>query len=323
MRDPLKVITKTKRQLDRIGYVHELTEQTYLNIIKAGFNASTLPQVFVLAQVCLENQPTSARAAFYRAVSVGAYPNTAAVHYRQALNIILKLRRAGVIPYSWITDGTREHYKPSSWGGLDDFGDTCRQAYRKDFWAGQRDYLEVVVEKDAMSGVLRPVTSEYDIGLNVIRGNSSETFVWNMAERLREITKPIHIYYLGDHDPNGLDIERDIRQRLQGFMAGRFIFWDRLAITSEEFQERADLTGFPVRQSAKAKGWKTRCDAYIAEHGDKCVEIDALAPTEVRRRLKEVIESHIDQGAWKRLQEVEKMERETISKTFSKLGEAA
>lgn len=311
-------IAAAKHQLAEIGFECGLTDQTYENIVKAGFNRSTLPQTFVLAQTLLKFQPISVRGVFYRAVSTGIYPNTEQKYYRQVCGIILKLRRAGIVPYLWVTDGTREHYKPSSWSGLQDFGDTVRAAYRKDFWASQTDYLEVIVEKDAMSGVLRPVSDEYDIGLNVIRGNSSETFVWSLAERLREIEKPVFILYAGDHDPNGLDIERDIRQRLQRFM-GRPVSWERLAITSEEFSERADLTGFPVRQN-DSKGWRTRCADYIARYGDKCIEVDALPPTEIRQRLKDAIEAHINQTAWQRLRAAEELERETIRQTFSRWG---
>ena len=306
-------ISGTKRHLRAIGFECGLTEQTYRNISAAGFNRATLPQVFVLAQVLLENQPISVRGAFYRAVSTGIYPNTDQKHYRQVCNIILKLRRAEIVPYPWVTDGTREHYKPSSWSGLGDFADTVRDAYRKDFWESQSDYVEVVVEKDAMSGVLRPVAKEYDIGLNVIRGNSSETFIWSLAERLREIKKPVFILYAGDHDPNGLDIERDIRERLRGFM-GRAVSWQRLAITSDEFLSRTDLTGFPVRMAAKSKGWKTRCDRYIENFGDKCIEIDALPPNEIRQRLTKSIESHINQTEWQKLRIIEQLERDTISK---------
>lgn len=306
-------INGSKRHLRAIGFECRLTEQTYRNISVAGFNRATLPQVFVLAQVLLENQPISVRGAFYRAVSAGVYPNTDQKHYRQVCNIILKLRRAGIVPYSWVTDGTRQRYKPSSWSGLEDFADTVRDAYRKDFWAAQADYIEVIVEKDAMSGVLRPVANEYDISLNVIRGNSSETYVWDLAERLREIKKPIFIYYLGDHDPNGMDIERDIKKRLQGFMK-RPVKWQRLAITDREFRNRSDLMGFPTRMAEKSKGWQTRCAEYIEKFGDKCVEIDALPPNEIRQRLKEAIESHINQARWQRLQTVEQLERDTIAK---------
>jgi hypothetical protein len=96
-----------------------------------------------------------------------------------------------------------------------------------------------------------------------------------------------------------------------------------LAITSEEFSERRDLTGFPVRMATKAHGWRTRCQRYIAEHGDKCIEIDALPPNEIRQRLRQTIESHIDQAEWQRLKKNEALEREAITTIFSKLRKRA
>jgi hypothetical protein len=195
-------------ELEAIGFECSLESQTIANIVEAGFDKRTLAQSLVLAQILADQNPISVRGAFYRAVSAGMYPDTGEKHYRQASAIILKLRRAGLVPYSWIADSTRIRRKPSSWSGLADFGETVRSAYRKDFWASQRAYIEVFVEKDAMAGVLGPVTDEYDIYLNVVRGNASETFLWNCAEQLKEIEKPIFIFYFGDHDPNGLDIER-------------------------------------------------------------------------------------------------------------------
>ncbi len=308
-------IDSIKDQLREIGFEPSLTDETYANIIEAGFNRKTLAASFVLAQILLENQPISVRGAFYRAVSAGMFPGTDKQWYRQTISIVLKLRRSGIIPYAWVADGTRQRYKPSSWGGLDDFAETVQGAYRKDLWASQRDYLEIICEKDAMAGTLRPVADKYDLAIDIIRGNSSETFVWNIAETLRQIEKPVHVFYLGDHDPNGLDLERDIRRRLQGFV-DRPIEWSRLGITSEEFFLSEDLVGFPTRMATKSNGWSTRCKKYVDLYGDKCVEIDALPPKEIRTRLQEAVESHIDIGAWQKLQSIERLEMDTIEKTF-------
>ncbi len=295
---------------------HCLSERTVTRIKQLGFNKATLDQVFVLAQVLIDHHPITVRGAFYRAVSSGAYPNTDEAYYRQASNIVLKLRRGGLIPYDWVPDSTRLRLKSSSWSGLEDFGDTVRDCYRKDFWAGQSGYIEFIVEKDAMAGVLRPVTDEFDVHLNVIRGNSSETFVWTLAEALKDIEKPISLYYLGDHDPNGLDIERDLQTRLRGFLGTKEFTWQRLGITGDDFK-REDLLGFPVRPSG-SKSWRRRTGDYIEQHGDRCVEIDAIPPAEIRQRLRDTIEGHIDQGAWERLRVVERAERETINKVFGK-----
>jgi hypothetical protein len=292
-----------------------LTRDTYRNIATAGFDCRTLPACFVLAQVLIDNQPITVRGSFYRAVHTGIYPDNADKHYRQVGRLILKLRREGIIPYDWIADSTRTRTKPSSWSGLQDYADTVRDCYRKDFWADQHDYVEVCVEKDAMAGVLRPITREYDVYLNVIRGDCSETFIWNWAESLREIKKPISIYYLGDHDPAGLNIEQDLRRRLEGFL-DRPVKWERLAVTDQDFS-RSDLLGFPIRESTrKAKACKRRCEDYISRFGDRCMEVDAIAPTEIRQRLREAIESHIDQDAWDRLKQVEDMERSTIKQSL-------
>ena len=160
-----------------------------------------------------------------------------------------------------------------------------------------------------MSAVIEPVTAEFDVHLNVIRGHVSETFVWNIAEEWKEIEKPIYAYYLGDHDPSGLRIESSLNSKLSRFTE-KDLEWERLAITSEDFQ--SDLLGFPVKRSGS---WRPLPGAY----GDRCVEVDALPPGEIRRRVREAIERHIDYDQWWRLQETERLERETLKSTLGGL----
>ena len=153
-----------------------------------------------------------------------------------------------------------------------------------------------------MAGILQPVTYEFDVHLNVIRGQVSETFVWNIAEEWKEIQKPIYAYYLGDHDPSGLKIESSLKSKLYSFTGSEFA-WQRLAITEDDFANES-LLGFPVK---RAGSWRE----YMAEHGDRCVEVDALAPDEIRERVKNSIEFHIDGMQWDKLQQTERLERES------------
>jgi hypothetical protein len=148
----------------------DLTWKTYANIVEAGFNRASLAAAFVLTQLTLELQPITVRGLMYRAQAAGLYPSTADKFYEQTARVVLKLRRKGIIPYPWIVDSTRRRLKPSSWSGLADFAKDAARAYRKDFWARQPDYIEVFVEKDAMAGILEPVTYEFDVHLNIIRG---------------------------------------------------------------------------------------------------------------------------------------------------------
>jgi hypothetical protein len=246
------------------------------------------------------------RSALYRAVCAGIYPDTSDRHYRQCQRIILKLRRRDVIPFDWIVDSTRRRLKTSSWSGLEDYWETVAACYRRSLWARQDDYVEVFVEKDAMAGVIEPVTAEFDVHLNVIRGQVSETFAYNIAAEWRRIQKPIYAYYLGDHDPAGLEIEKILQGKLEKF-SGRKISWARLAVTPSQFR-RKTLLGFPVKATVSA----ARRKSYIASFGDRCVEVDALPPSEVRQLVRSAIESHIDQVEWRRLKEVERLEKQSI-----------
>jgi hypothetical protein len=262
-RYPASPVEATLADLSRFGFEPTLTPSTYKAIAAAGFNRATLPAAFMLAQLALQCQPITVRGLMYRAQASGLFPSTSLKYYQQTARVVLKLRRAGLVPYRWIVDSTRRRLKPSSWSGLSDFAEDAARAYRLDFWSRQSDYIEFFCEKDAMSAVIEPVTAEFDVHLNVIRGHVSETFVWNIAEEWKEIEKPIYAYYLGDHDPSGLRIESSLNSKLSRFTEKDFE-WERLAITSEDFQ--SDLLGFPVKCSGS---WRP----YLAQYGDRCVDL--------------------------------------------------
>jgi len=288
------------------GVTPTLTPESYTYVADCGFNRATLLPALVVAQVVTAQHPLTLRGVFYRVVSAGIYPDTSNSYYRQCQQIVLKLRRHGNLPFKWIVDSTRRRLKPSSWSGLADYFDTVEQAYRRDLWARQRDYVEIFCEKDAMAGVIEPVTAEFDVHLNVIRGQVSETFAYNVAEEWRRIEKPIYIYYLGDHDPSGLEIEETLRRKLETFSECR-ISWTRLAVTRDQFR-RQDLIGFPVKNTVSGH----RRQRYIRSFGNRCVEVDALEPNEIRTLVKAAIEGHIDEVEWRALQETERLEKQTV-----------
>jgi hypothetical protein len=239
-------------------------------------------------------------------VSAGLFPGTDLKHYGAAQRIILKLRRGRCVSYGKIVDSTRRRFRPSSWNDITAFMETVASAYRLDFWTRQETHVEVFVEKDAMSGVLEPVTRELNVNLNVTRGFCSETMVVEIAQCWNTITKPIQVYYLGDHDPAGLDIERDLRKKL-GAMCDRGFNWDRLAVTAQDFFD-SDVIGFPVKKQAARIKW----EPYVNQFGDRCVEVDAINPGDIRDRLKAAIESHIDLAEWERLRQIEELERQSV-----------
>jgi hypothetical protein len=212
------------------------------------------------------------------------------------------LRRRQIVPYAWIVDHVRATLKPSSWSGLADFVETVEGAYRMDFWERLPDYVHVIVEKDAIAGVLQNVTREYDVALSPIRGYVSLSYAHEIAETWNAIEKPVHCFYLGDYDPSGFDLERDVRQKLTG-LCERPFSWQRLAVNELDFGVHNLI---PLEPKKRDSRYRTFVDA----HGERCAELDAIPATELRRRVRAAIEEHIPVAEWQRLKELEAAQRD-------------
>lgn len=255
--------------------------------------------------ILMEENPMTLRQLFYRCVSAGLLSNEQSEYKRLGV-VMTRLREAGCVPRTLIVDNMRQTSKPSSWTGLADFGDTVRDAYRKDLWSDQTEHVEVFVEKDAVAGTIKPVTERFDVGLNVCRGYASISFAGAIADEWALVDKPIHAYYAGDFDPSGFDIERDLREKLERYSGGCEFSWHRLAVQQSDFDD-FDLMRLPVKTSDR------RAARFIKKHGNACAELDAIPPQVLRDRVQTAIESHIDQEAWVALMRTEKVERESVA----------
>jgi hypothetical protein len=305
-------IEKALTELESKNFKSSLEESSLLRLAQE-FNLSTLPVAIACCDIVLEEKPLTVRRVLYRCASAGIVAGTDDRCYNQVQRLVLQLRRKEFLDYRWISDSTRSRDKSSSWSGLEDFSESARNAYRKDLWSRQTWHIEVFTEKDAMSGVLRPITREYDIHLNVIRGQVSESFAWNIADEWSRIDKPIQVLYFGDHDPSGFNIEASLKNRLLGFLPKEkreWVFFKRLGANDADFRN-SDLISIPVKKKDKS------AREYLKTYGDRCVEVDAIDMNEIRRRLEEEIESFIDMREWESLQLTERLEKETIDQLFS------
>jgi hypothetical protein len=284
------------------GWEGEELERNYLVLVRSGTTWKNLPLVAVSVELLAAHQPDTVRGNMYLVVSAGWLPDTSDTSYDRIQRLLNRLRENGTVPFRWVVDNVRQTIKPSSWSGLGDFAETVRDAYRLDFWARLPEYVEVIVEKDTIAGKLAPVTREYDVPLHPIRGYSSTSYAWSIAQGWADITKPITVYYLGDHDPSGRDLERNIREKLARYSKREFT-WVRLGVNPEHFG-RYDI--IPL----KPKKDDSRKRRFVAEWGDQCAEVEAIPATELRRMLREAIERHIPAGEWQRLQQVEQLERD-------------
>ena len=296
------------------GWTPRLDPDEYEKIAAAGFSSKTLPLAFVAVDILTDMQPLGVRGLLYQLLSTGWVPSTADNVYQQVNKLTIKLRERGVIPFGWIVDELRVRLKPSSWSGLGDFADTVREAYRKNFWEHLPVYVEFFVEKQAMAATLQEVTDEYDVALNPIRGMSSISALHSVGMLWRLIDKPIHAFYLGDHDPSGLQIESDARKKLQRY-SGREVTWERLAVLPEDFEE-FDL--LRLKPKTTDKNYRRFIDMGFYA----CAELDAIPPDVLRERVRDAITQHIPTDEWARLQRTEQLERDTLEAYFGHFGES-
>ncbi len=245
------------------------------------------------------------RQLYSQLVSRNVVPNTER-SYKNVGNLLSRARLAGLVDWDAIEDRVRVPDIPSQWNSIGDIVDSACRAFRLPRWADQDRYLELWVEKDALSGVLAPLASEYHVPLAVNRGYSSQSAMKEAAERFRRFDgKPLHLIYLGDHDPSGEDMVRDVRERLAMF--GVEVDVEKIALTMEQVRKYR-----PPPNPAKITD--SRAAAYIARHGDSSWEVDALPPDVLTTLIRKAITKHMDLEAYKAVIERERGLTATLRK---------
>jgi len=242
------------------------------------------------------------RQLFYQLVSHDILPNDQK-KYKKLSTIIKDARMAGLIDWDVIEDRIRIPTMPSEFEDISHLVKAAISSYRRDRWENQEYYVEVWVEKDALSGVLEPVTRKYHVHLLVNRGYSSTSALHESVLRIKQQQgKECVILYLGDHDPSGKNMITDIRNRLEQFQCDATI--RDVALTMEQIKQY-NLPPNPAKKS------DPRSDKYIKRHGNLSWELDALTPEVLNQLVSSNIEGFLDMDEYQRVinqEEEEKME---------------
>lgn len=148
-----------------------------------------------------EHGPVTVRQLYYQA-EVHGLPGIDKTDqgYVKIQRQVLSLRRESRLDYEHIADATRWMRKPRSFDGIEEALNNAARLYRKALWTDADSYIEVWCEKDALAGVIYPITSVHDVPLMVTRGFSSETFCYEAIAAQAGNDRPYHVYYLGDFD---------------------------------------------------------------------------------------------------------------------------
>lgn len=244
------------------------------------------------------------RQVYYQLVARGYIPNNER-SYKNVGSLINDGRLAGLIDWHSVTDRTRNLRKESHWDNPADVIASARYSYNLDKWKGQPNYVEVWVEKDALVDIVGQACSPLDTPYFSCRGYTSQSEMWSAAQRFirQEQREKRIIIHLGDHDPSGIDMTRDIQERLELF--GADVYVKRVALTMNQIQ-----TYNPPPNPAKITD--SRASKYIDQFGDESWELDALEPKVITDLIKKQVTMYRNDDIYRAVCDKESREKEEL-----------
>lgn len=315
----------------------------------------------------------SLRQLYYQMVARNAIENTEQ-SYKRIGDIIADARMAGLCDWDMIEDRGRACVTPSHWDSPGQIVETCARAYRRDKWEDQPNFCEVMVEKQALEGVLEPVCNRLDIPFTANKGYSSVTMMYQAGQKLRlefiqrcrklvidsggadapfpvkylsedrgldfaqwllehkladghdeakaiQLTRKgvkaglprIVVFYLGDHDPSGIDMTRDVADRLATFSDFTPFEVQRLALNMEQIDELQ-----PPENPAKITD--SRAKQYIARFGESSWELDAVSPEQLAAMVEAAVATVRNEKIWAASVAREQKERGVLTEIVAQLN---
>lgn len=243
-----------------------------------------LKAIDIIEEYVADGYDLSLRQLYYQMVARAIIENTIQ-SYKRIGTLINNARLAGLVDWSVIEDRGRETRKLNNWNDPAEIMHDAARWFRIDKWRDQSWHVEVMVEKDALSGVLLPVCQELDICFTANKGYSSSSQMYRTAKRIQTMIddedKQVLLLYLGDHDPSGIDMTRDVKERLELF-SWNDIELERLALNIDQVEVWEPPENPTKLTDSRAKG-------YIVVFGDSSWELDAVEP----RTLVNLVESAV------------------------------
>lgn len=261
----------------------------------------------IMLEYAAEGYKLTLRQLYYQLVARGRENSERS--YKNLGELVSAARDAGLLDWDMIEDRGRDVVRATRWESPAQIISAAAISYRVDRWAGQVHYCEVMVEKQALEGVLLPVCDALDVALTANKGYSSASCMYAAGKRIAEQARAgrrVHILYLGDHDPSGIDMTRDVEQRLTKY-SGVNVDVVRLALNRPQIDELK-----PTPNPAKITD--TRAADYIARYGPSSWELDAIEP----RRLASLVRAEVmrwrDDDLWRDALRREEEERAVLLK---------
>lgn len=268
----------------------------------------------IIADYQAQGYRLTLRQLYYQFVSRDIIPNSER-SYKNLGAAISDGRLGGLIDWSAIEDRVRVPRVPSEWESVEDIVSAAIYSYRLPRWKGQDNYVELWVEKDALAGVLQPLAQEFHVTLMVNRGYSSQSAMYEAAVRFirHQAHQKCFLLYLGDHDPSGEDMVRDIKDRMEMFGARMDV--EKLALTMPQVEEHE-----PPPNPAKMTD--SRAQGYVDKHGQYSWEVDALPPEVLAELIRTRIRALVNQELVDQIIAHEDADKEALRKAARNIREA-
>ena len=212
--------------------------------------------------------------------------------YQNLSDILSNARYAGLVDWDAIEDRGRPVHRQSHWENPGEILKSAANSFNVDKWVGQPYQPEVWIEKDALTGVIEDVCERWDVSYFACKGYASTSCAYDAARRLQRYHSlgrlPV-ILYLGDFDPSGEDMSRDLLERMSMF--GVEVELRRLALNPDQIKRHNPPPQMVKKADARAK-------EFIKRNGANCWELDALGPDIIIGLIENEIESLIDVDRW-------------------------
>ena len=287
-----------------------------IKYVDRNFSAASLATIEKANEIITEYQAQgfvlTLRQLYYQFVSRALIANKVS-EYKRLGSVINDARLAGLIDWSAIEDRTRNLQTLPSWSSPANIIDSAAYSFRHDLWKDQDYRIEVWIEKEALAGVFQGVCQELRVPFFCCRGYVSQSEAWGAAQRLKQWSRggqKTIILHFGDHDPSGIDMTRDIADRMEVFGVD-LEEMKRLALNFDQV-EQYNPPANPAKET------DSRFQSYMVKYGDESWELDALEPQVLADLVRNAVDDFRDADQWEESMEEETGEKKLLQLTSDK-----
>jgi hypothetical protein len=251
------------------------------------------------------DHPQTVRQVFYQLVTRGIIEKTEGEYQRTVIRLLAEMRLNAQVPWSWIVDESRRVRETQTFDSVRDALEDTAASYRRSALRNCQDYIQIWAEKEALTGIIWDVSSDYDVPVIPSKGMPSLTLIYRCFENIKRAAragKQSYLYQFGDHDPTGVMIPQSLQSRLNEFCERNDCpppIVERIALTEQQIIEHR-LPTRPTKREGNTHALKFEGDS---------VELDALPSAMLRALVRESIERHISPAELHALREAEDSER--------------